>query len=834
MTREFHAAPPEMALEAMAAHVEGLTTKEAQDRLKEFGPNALIERERPGSLRRFLRQFNNVLIYVLIVSGAIVLALGHTIDAAVIACVVFANAIVGFVQEGKAEDALAAIRAMAAPSANILRDGSRVSRPVRDIVPGDIVLLEAGDQVPADLRLLRASQLTIAEAALTGESVPVVKAADAVPAETPLAEQASMAFAGTLVAAGTGAGVAVATGANSELGKIGTLVGDIEATQSPLVKRMDAFGRQLTAIILACAVAVFAVGTFVHGAPLDETFLAVVGLSVAAIPEGLPAVLTIVLAVGVRRMAQRNAIVRRLPVVETLGSVGVICTDKTGTLTRNEMRVADAIGERSGIARAGILCNDAAIKNGKIAGDPMEGALLHWAQDEGLDIAKTRADVPRVGEIPFDSAHRYMLTRHDDGTAWIKGAPEAVLAMCPAIDMDHWRREIDRLADEGRRVLGFATQDMGALSPRFLGLVGFVDPPRDAVKDAIAACRAAGIQVKMITGDHARTASAIARELHLADDTRAIEGSDLVKLDAAGLSRVAAKYAVFARTSPADKLRLVDALQAQGKVVAMTGDGVNDAPALKRADVGVAMGGKGTHAAKEAAGIVLADDDFSTIVAAVREGRTVYDNIRKVVVWMLPTNGGEALLVALAVLFGVALPISAVQILWVNLVTEGALGLALAFEPGEPDAMRRPPRDPKEKLVGGELVWRIVSVSIVMALGTFAVHQWAIDAGYGTAGARTVAVNTIVFMQIAYLFSVRYAHGPALTFRGLKGTSAVWIGVSLCVAAQMAFTYAPPLHVAFGSQALDVLAMSVAVFAAAVLFALAEADKLIRRAISRS
>jgi calcium-translocating P-type ATPase len=833
MTSEFHATTPEIALEAVESRAEGLTTQEAQMRLRKFGPNALVERERPGPLRRFLRQFNNVLIYVLIVSGAIVLALGHTIDAGVIVVVVLANAIVGFVQEGKAEDALAAIRAMAAPGANVSRDGKRVALPVREIVPGDVVLLEAGDHVPADLRLLRASRLTIEEAALTGESVPVVKSPDPVAHESPLAERASMAYAGTLVAVGTGAGVAVATGASSELGKIGRLVSDIDDAPSPLVKRMDAFGRQITILILGCAAIVFAVGTFGHGAPLDETFLAVVGLAVAAIPEGLPAVLTIVLAIGVRRMAQRNAIVRRLPVVETLGSVGVICTDKTGTLTRNEMHVADAIGERAGIARAGILCNDADIKNGKVAGDPMEGALLHWAQDEGLDIAKTRAGTPRVDEIPFDSARRYMLTRHDDGTAWIKGAPEAVLAMCVGGDLDYWRREIDRLADEGRRVLGFATQDARAPAPRFLGLVGFVDPPRDAVKDAIAACRAAGIQVKMITGDHARTASAIARELHLADDTRAIEGSDLAKLDAAGLSRAADEYAVFARTSPADKLRLVDALQAQGKVVAMTGDGVNDAPALKRADVGVAMGGKGTHAAKEAAGIVLADDDFSTIVAAVREGRTVYDNIRKVVVWMLPTNGGEALLVSLAVLFGVALPISAVQILWVNLVTEGALGLALAFEPGEPDAMRRPPRDPKEKLVGGELVWRIVSVSIAMALGTFAVHQWAIDAGYGTAGARTVAVNTIVFMQIGYLFSVRYAHGPALTIDGLKGTYAVWIGAAICFAAQMAFTYAPPFQTIFESASLDARAMAVCAAAAAALFFLAEADKLVRRALRK-
>jgi calcium-translocating P-type ATPase len=833
MKSEFHAETSEKVLATLDAQAEGLTSQAAKARLAKYGHNALVERERPGAAARFLRQFHNVLIYVLLVSGAIVLALGHFVDAGVIFAVVLANAIVGFVQEGKAEDALAAIRAMAAPSASVLRDGNRVSVPVRDVAPGDIVLLEAGDHVPADLRLLRASRLTIEEAALTGESVPVVKSPEPLPIETPLAERASMAYAGTLVAAGTGAGVAVATGAASELGKIGRLVSDVDDTPSPLVKRMDAFGRRITAMILACAAIVFAVGTFVHTAPIDDTFLAVVGLAVAAIPEGLPAVLTIALAIGVRRMAKRNAIVRRLPVVETLGSVGVICTDKTGTLTRNEMHVADAVGDRAGIAMAAVLCNDAEVKDGKVVGDPMEGALLHWAQNEGLDPVATRAAHRRIDELPFDAAHRYMLTRHADGAAWIKGAPEAVLAMCPGIDLNPWRQAIDVQADEGRRVLGFATQGAGDAAPRFLGLVGFVDPPRDAAKEAVAACRAAGIQIKMITGDHARTASAIARELKLADDTRAAEGRDLADLDTTKLAQVANECAVFARASPEDKLRLVDALQAQGKVVAMTGDGVNDAPALKRADIGVAMGRKGTHAAKEAAGIILADDDFSTIVAAVREGRTVYDNIRKVVVWMMPTNGGEALLIALAVLFGVTLPITPVQILWVNLVTEGALGLALAFEPGEPDAMRRPPRDPKESLIGGELVWRIASISLAMALGTFAVHEWALGAGYDAAMARTVAVNTIVFMQIGYLFSVRYAHGPALTIEGLKGTTAVWIGVTICFVGQMAYTYAAPFHTIFGSAALDARAMAVCAAAAAALFFLAEADKLVRRALRK-
>ena len=831
MNSEFHAATSDKVLTALDAQAEGLTSPEAKTRLDKFGPNALVERARPGAASRFFRQFHNVLIYVLLGSGVTVLALGHGVDAAVIFGVVLANAIVGFVQEGKAEDALAAIRAMAAPSANVLRDGKRVALQVRDVVPGDIVLLEAGDHVPADLRLLRATSLIVEEAALTGESVPVAKSADAVPRETPLAERSSMVYAGTIVAGGTGAGVAVATGANSELGKIGTLVGEVEAAKSPLVVQMDEFGKRITAGILAVSAIVFVVGHLVHGMPIDETFLAVVALAVSAIPEGLPAVLTIALAIGVRRMAQRNAIVRRLPVVETLGCVSVICTDKTGTLTRNEMHVADAVGDRAGIAMAAVLCNDAEMKDGKIAGDPMEGALLHWAQKEGLDLVQIRAAHRRIDEVPFDSAHRYMLTRQADGTAWIKGAPEAVLAMCSGIDLNPWRQSIDAQADEGRRVLGFATQGSGDSAPRFVGLVGFVDPPRDAAKDAVAACRAAGIQIKMITGDHARTASAIARELKLADDTKAAEGRDLADLDATKLAQIANDRAVFARASPEDKLRLVDALQGQGKVVAMTGDGVNDAPALKRADVGVAMGGKGTHAAKEAGDIVLADDDFATIVAAVREGRTVYDNIRKVVVWMMPTNGGQALLVAIAVLLGIVLPMTAAQILWVNMVTMVALGLALAFEPGEPGAMRRKPRDPKHPLIGGELLWRIVAVSIAIALGVFAVHEWALAAGYTVPQARTTAVNTLVFMQIAYLFSVRYAHGPSLTLKGMTGTPAVWFGVVVAIAAQAAFTYAPVMHAIFGSAAIDAVALFVAALAASLLFFLAEADKLARRAL---
>jgi calcium-translocating P-type ATPase len=824
---DFHARDVEFARSATQAPAEGgLASTEARARLARFGPNRLIGRARPGALARAWRQFDNVLIQVLMISGAIVLALGHTIDAVVIFGVVAINAAVGFFQEGKAEDALAGIAALVDPKAAAIRDGARVTLPVGDIVPGDLVVLEAGEHVPADLRLVRASRLAIDESALTGESLPVEKSIEPVDASAPLAERRCMAYAGTTVAAGAGLGLAVATGRATELGRIGTLIGEVRDEASPLVRRMDAFGRRLTFAILVGSAAVFAVGYLAHGFPAAEMFLIAVGLAVATIPEGLPAVMTIALAVGVRRMAARRAIIRRLPAVETLGAVSVICTDKTGTLTLNEMRVVETRGAAHAIALAAALCNDATLKDGRVEGDAMEGALLRFAAETGVDPARARADHPRVDEVPFDAAHRYMSTRHSDGALWIKGAPEAVLALCPGADVAHWQEQVEELADAGRRVLGFAARSPGGAAPEFLGLVGLADPPRPEVARAVAECRAAGIAIKMITGDHARTAAAIARELKLADDVRAVEGKDLA---AEGFAAAARRASVFARTSPEDKLRLVEALQADGGVVTMTGDGVNDAPALKRADVGVAMGARGTHAAKDASDIVLVDDNFATIVAAVREGRTVHDNIAKVVAWTFPTNGGMAMLVIGAVLFGLYPPVSPAQILWINMVTAVALGLTLAFEPGEPGAMTRPPRDPAEPLLTGELLWRIGFVSALMGLGAFLVHEFAQARGLDEAHAHTASVNAVVAMQIAYLFSVRYAHGPSLTLEGLKGTRAVLIGVGLTLAAQAAFTYAPPMNALFATAPSDLGSLAAACAAGAALFVLAEIDKGIRR-----
>lgn len=832
---------------------------------------------------RFLGQFHNVLIYVLLASAAATLLLGHLSDSLVIAGVVLVNAIVGFIQEGRAERSIDAIRAMMDPRASVMRAGHRISVAAEDVVPGDIVLLEAGDRVPADVRLLRARNLTIDEAVLTGESVAASKQIEPVPADAALGDRTSMAHSGSLVAAGHGLGVVVATGRDTQIGRISMMIGAVESLSTPLMRAMGRFARQVSAAILGISVLVFAIAVLWRDYTPDHALMVVVGLAVAAIPEGLPAVMTITLAVGVRRMARRNAIIRRLPAVETLGAVSVVCSDKTGTLTRNEMTVrslytADGVVAVAGVGyavqgdfrrdgvciepaadpvladllRAAVLCNDAQLTIGEQAatvhGDPMEGALLVLAVKGGLDPVRAHAGHPRRDEIPFDARHRYMASLNETGegqTLYVKGAPERIFDMCAHVASSAGLRPLDRAswdaatryaAAEGQRVIALACRPaMEAedhLSPdrvegglTLLGLVGLIDPARPEAEAAVRECRAAGIALKMITGDHAETARAIAVQLALTDDPKVITGADLDRMDDAALRATAAVTTVFARTSPEHKLRLVTALQQGDSVVAMTGDGVNDAPALKRADIGVAMGCKGTEAAKEASEMVLADDNFATIVAAVREGRTVYDNLTKVLAWTLPTNGGEALTIVCAVLFGLMLPVTPIQILWVNMVTAVALGLTLAFEPTEPGTMRRLPRPASAPLLSGRLVWRIMFVSALMAAGAFGVQAIAEAWGHDTETARTMVVNALVAMEVFYLFSVRFIHGTSLTFRGLLGTSAVLSGLVGVIACQLAFTYVGPLQAIFATRPLGLSDLLAVAGAGVILLVVVEGEK---------
>lgn len=886
----WHAASVEEVLQAFHTSPDGLTDAEAAVRLAHFGPNLLPAEKQRGPLLRFALQFHNLLIYVLLGAAALSFLLQHPIDAAVILAVVFLNAAIGFIQEGRAEEALAAIRNMIAPNAAVLREGRRLTIAAKSIVPGDLVLIEAGDRIPADLRLIHARSLRIDEAALTGESVPTEKLIEPVNEDTALGDRSSLAFSGTFVAAGQGSGLAIATGMRTELGRISALMGTVEHLETPLLRQMGHFAKQLTIVILGIATLTFVFAVMVRDYEIAEAFMIVIGLAVAAVPEELPAILTITLAIGVQRMAQRNAIIRRLPAVETLGSVSVICTDKTGTLTRNEMTAHNlAIADRRyqvtgggysptgtisihgqeatpsndpllmALLEAAILCNDAEIRETEtgwqVDGDPMEGALVALTMKAGLDPGTIRKAWRRGDEIPFDARHRFMSTLHSgpQGQAkiFIKGAPENVLKMCAfargipnetAIDREVWSRLVHQMASQGQRVLAFAEKTVSASFSNLqhsdvesgavlLGLIGFLDPPREEAITAIEDCKKAGIQVIMITGDHAETAREISRQLHLAKTPQVITGQDLDAMEDTAFRDAVRGQLVFARTTPEHKLRLVEALQAQGQRVAMTGDGVNDAPALKRADVGIAMGIKGTEAAKEAAQMVLADDNFSSIVSAVKEGRTVYDNILKVIGFTLPANGGEAMTILAAIALGLALPVTAVHILWINMVTTVALGLTLAFEPAEPDTMRRPPRQLHLPILTGDLLWRIGFVSILFVFGAFGVFYWATRQGLPIEAAQTMVVNNLVVMEIFYLFSVRYTHGSSLTWRGIMGTPAVLIGVALVIAAQMAFTYVPALQAIFGSRPLDLAEGSLVIAVGIIVLFIVEIEKRMRAAV---
>ena len=884
----WHTLSSEQVLQELETAPGGLSAAEAARRLAIHGLNQLRPPQQRGPLLRFLLQFHNVLIYVLLAAAATTAALGHPIDTAVIIGVVVINAIVGFIQEGKAESALAAIRNMLSLKAMALRDGQRREIAAETLVPGDWVFLQSGDRVPADVRLIELKNLRIEEAVLTGEAEAVEKSLEPVAAEAAIGDRSTMAYSGTLVSYGQGLGVVVATGEATEIGRISTLLEQVEAIGTPLLRQMAQFGRWLSAAIVGVAAATFLAGVFWRGQPVEAMFMAAVALAVAAIPEGLPAIMTIILAIGVQRMARRNAIIRQLPAVEALGAVTVICSDKTGTLTRNEMTVQRVITPQrafavsgvgyapvggfmvdeavvvpesamdlQAIARAALLCNDAVLREQdgewRMEGDPTEGALLTLAVKADLDPVAAAAQFRRTDRIPFESEHRFMATLHHDhhghGLIYLKGAPERVLTLCrheqgatgpQPLRAEYWREQIEQLAGLGQRVLAVAFRP--TLETRseldfedvedgliLLGLLGISDPPREEAIRAVQQARQAGIRVKMITGDHGATACAIAAQLGIGDGRAVLTGPELEAMDDAGLRAVVQDIDVYARASPEHKLRLVAALQARQQVVAMTGDGVNDAPALKRADVGVAMGMKGTEAAKEASDMVLADDNFASIAYAVEEGRTVYDNLCKALLFMLPTNGAQALAIIAAILFVLSSPITPVQILWVNLVTAITLALALAFEPAEANVMLRPPRNATEPLLSGFILWRIALMSVLLVIAPLVLFHREMAQGMALEEARTVAVNALVMGEIFYLFNSRYLYDSVLSWQGLFGNRYVLITIGLMLLLQWVFTYFPPMERLMGTAPISAGSWLMVTLAGIAVLLLVELEKAIWR-----
>jgi cation-transporting ATPase F len=831
----------------------GLDPAEASARLQRDGPNILSPAHSTPAFLRFLQQFHQPLIYILLAAAAVSAALGEWTDASVILGVVLVNAVVGYLQESKALDAIAALARAMVAEATVIRGDEKFRLPAGELVTGDLVLLEPGDKVPADLRLVSVRDLHAAEASLTGESVAVAKHADAVDAATPLAERSCLVFAGTAVTRGRGRGVVIATGDRTEMGRISGLMAATEKLATPLTTKIAEFSRYLLVAILALGALTFALGLW-RGEPADEMFMATIALIVGAIPEGLPAAITIMLAIGVSAMSRRRAIIRKLPAVETLGSTDVICSDKTGTLTENQMTVqavhadgkdfevtgagydpAGSIGEDDSLppdARetllAGALCNNASLAYDEgeaawtIKGDPTEAALLVSAHKAGLVADEVEEDFPRVDEIPFESARQFMATLHDtpDGTrrrVFAKGSLDALSELAGG-DRDSWHEAARRMAARGLRVLAFACAEVdpgtarletGMLqgSLRLIGLQGMIDPPREGAREAVALCRSAGIRVKMVTGDHPITAAAIARQLDLdgrgseADPPEAVESRQLEKTEDAQLADLAESVDVFARVSPEQKLRLVRALQERGHITAMTGDGVNDAPALKQANIGIAMGRSGTDVAKDAADMVLTDDNFASIEAAVEEGRTVFANLTKFITWTLPTNLGEGLIVLAAVAAAMPLPVSAVQILWINMTTAIFLGLMLAFEPKERGVMDRPPRPASDAILSRALIGRTILVGVFIVLSAMLIFLWQRGQGASIEQARTAAAAVVVVVEMFYLLSCRSLDRSPRTV-GWFSNPWIFAGLALMAAAQLLFTYAPFMNRLFGTTPL--------------------------------
>lgn len=872
-------------LEAQDSTEDGLGSEEAQHRLSDRGRNELPATQATPVWKRFLSHFDDVLIYILLAAAVLKALTEDWVDFTVIIIVAVANAIIGFIQEGRSQNALASLRNIMSLESEVRRGGSWSTVDAAELVPGDIVKVSSGDRVPADLRLISASSLKADEAALTGESEPTDKDTNAVAADAGVGDRSSMLFSSTIITAGNGVGVVVATGSDTEIGQISSLVSEMEQVETPLAKQLAQLAKTLSIAIGGMAAIMLLVGRLAHNYELEELISAAIGFAVAAIPEGLPALVTITLALGVQQMAKRKAITRKMASVETLGSVTVICSDKTGTLTQNEMtarsvvtatgaydvsgsgyepigEITDAddntidlgeLPELSALIWAVGISNDARVEETeqgwRVIGQPTEGALDVLAVKAGIDIDSAE----RKSQIPFSSDHKFSAT-YDvmaDGEEFVHvvGAPDRLLdrsseeltadGSTTSLDREAWDKRIDELSAQGLRVLAAARREatdsdndlqLEAVEDGlvFLGLIGIVDPPRPEVRDAIAEAHSAGIRVKMITGDHAGTAVAIARELGIVPENgevKALTGGELERMSQEELRKCVRDVDVYARTSPEHKLRIVRALQSHNEIVAMTGDGVNDAPSITRADVGIAMGIKGTEATKEAADIVLADDNFTSIERAVEEGRRIYDNIRKSVVFLLPTNGAQSLVILVAVLLGLSLPLSPVQILWVNLITAVTLSLTLVGEPAEPGIMKRPPRSPKEKVLSGPALIMVALVSFLIGGATLAVYLMERELSDSYAMAQTTAVTMLVLGQLAFLFNCRFLNSSSFTWRVFTGNRVLWYSIGILIGTQMLFIYAPFMNNWFGSTPIGLREWGLTFAAAVVVFILAEVGK---------
>lgn len=862
---------------------QGLREETATERIEQHGKNVLPEPKKDPKWLKFVRQFNDVLIYILLAGAVIKAVLGYRLDTIVIALVVLIIGIIGYLQENKAEQALEGIKKMLSPSALVRRDGKRKEIEAEYLVPGDIVYLKPGDKIPVDLRLITAENMKVEESALTGEAITVDKTLDPLEEKIGLGDRTNLAFSGTSVAAGTGSGIVIATGSKTELGKINASIAEVEKVQTPLIQQTQRFGKTVASVIAGVAVFTFIFGYFLRDYETVELLLAVIGLTVAVIPEGLPAIISIILALGVRQMADNKAIVKNLPSVETLGAVSVICSDKTGTLTKNEMTVqniqlADRTLRVTGsgyapegriefendvysnkqdeilneILLAGVTCNDSDLffdeesKQWMITGDPTEGCLLTLGEKAEESIRPLRV----ISKIPFDSAHKYMATlspRDEAHVMYLKGAPDRLFSMAEASDSNFptemWEEKMTDLAKKGQRVIGVAKRTFNTSKEKidhddlyegieFLGLIGIMDPPRPEAIEAVNECQSAGIQVKMITGDHKETAIAIGNELGISTEAGALQGTEIDDLTDEELADVVGQYNIFARTSPENKTRLVKALQMQDHIVAMTGDGVNDAPALRRADIGVAMGIKGTEVSKEAAEMVLVDDNFNTIFKAVKEGRRVYDNLKKTILFILPTNGAQGLLLLMSIFLGTQLPLTALQILWVNMVVAITLSFAIAFEPLEPSTMQRAPRPKKTPLLNGYYIFRILLVSLLISGGTLMYNLYMNTGDYSVEYIHTMTLNTIVFAQLFHLFNVRVELEPALNRSFFENPIAFYVS-GVLIALQLFITYVPFMNTAFGTMPIAATDWLIPIALGIIVFFIIELEKLISRNLIR-